>query len=351
MKNFNYFNPVKIHFGINYLEKLEELNLEEVLIISSKGFSKRGIIKNVEKIMGNKIIEIIDSITPNPQLDFLLNLKNKIRNFKNIIAIGGGSVIDSAKFLSVDKIQISKSDDLVVENNSSFKPIFAFPTTSGTSSELTKWATIWDRNNLIKYSLSHENLYSKCAFYDPYLMLTMPKNLTIESSLDALSHAFESIWNKNKNPISLNYALNAIKLIIDNLPKVVENLDSINLRTKIILSSIYAGLAFSNTQTAIAHAISYPLTMKFGIPHGIACSFSLPIILECIEDNDEEKFLLDYRSKVYELFKKMEISINPKDYNLDAKLINEIFNSLNSRAKNSTLDSNKIKNKLLKNLN
>ena len=116
------------------------------------------------------------------------------------------------------------------------------------------------------------------SIFDSELTLSLPKKITIETSLDAMSHSFESIWNINSNPVSNIHARNSINIILKNLPLLVKDLENIKLREEIMKASMSAGLAFSNTKTAISHSISYPITLKYKVPHGIACSFTLPII-------------------------------------------------------------------------
>ena len=119
-------------------------------------------------------------------------------------------------------------------------------------------------------------------------MINKPKNLTISTGLDALSHSLESIWNVNSNPISTFHGIAGAQTVIDTLPKLVNDLKNIELRTLMAKACVHAGLAFSNTKTAIAHNISYPITINFNVPHGIACSFTLPTIMRSLIGQDEK---------------------------------------------------------------
>lgn len=344
---FNYHNPVKIHFGVKWLEAVENLaqRLKDTkfLLITSQGFSKRGLSAQIQNVLAKQLAGVVDEIAPNPQIKHLQSIKAKLCDFDAIIALGGGSVIDSAKFLSVDSV--FENDNFTIKSQP--KKLFAFATTSGTSSELTHWATVWDNDAFVKHSLSDEILYPKEAFYDANLTLSLPRQTTIYTALDALSHSFESIWNNNANPISTHYALMAIEIILRDLVELSQNLHSLQLRSNLMLASICAGLAFSNTQTALAHALSYPLTMRFGTPHGLACSFSLPLLLECLPRTSEAYALLSpFKPRLLQIFDKLEISILPKDYGLNNEIIDEIFSALNSRAKNGVFDINLVKAKL-----
>lgn len=342
---FNYHNPVKIHFGVKWLEAVENLaqRLKDTkfLLITSQGFSKRGLSAQIQNVLAKQLAGIVDEIAPNPQIKHLQSIKAKLCDFDAIIALGGGSVIDSAKFLSVDSV--FENDNFKIKSQP--KKLFAFATTSGTSSELTHWATLWDNDAFVKHSLSDAILYPKEAFYDANLTLSLPRQTTIYTALDALSHSFESIWNNNANPISTHYALMAIEIILRDLVELSQNLHSLKLRSNLMLASIYAGLAFSNTQTALAHALSYPLTMRFGTPHGLACSFSLPLLLECLPRKSHAFALLSpFKPQLLQIFDKLEISISPKDYGLNDEFIDEIFSTLNSRAKNGVFDINLVQN-------
>ena len=201
-----------------------------------------------------------------------------------IVALGGGSMIDAAKVLAASGGDFARVKRHLTEkaplDASKFLPIIAVPTTSGTGSEVTSWATVWDSAGNAKYSLANPRLYPEAAFVDPALTLAAPRGLTMTTGLDALSHSLESLWNVNANPVSANYAVEAAREIIDALPRLLERLNDLDLRARLARASLFAGLAFSNTKTALAHNISYGITLRHGTPHGIACSFCLPQVME-----------------------------------------------------------------------
>jgi alcohol dehydrogenase len=149
---------------------------------------------------------------------------------------------------------------------------------------VTSWATVWDTASGKKYSLARPDLYPEHAVVDPQLMLGKPRQLTISTGLDALSHALESLWNVNVNPLSAHHAVAAAREILVILPALAKDLQNLKLRTRMAQAALSAGLAFSNTRTAIAHSISYPLTLYYGVAHGIACSFTLPMVLRSVSD-------------------------------------------------------------------
>jgi alcohol dehydrogenase class IV len=151
--------------------------------------------------------------------------------------------------------------------------------------------------------------------------------LTISTGLDALSHSLESLWNLNNNPVSANHAVFAARNILDVLPKLVRDLGNVELRSRMAMAALFAGLAFSNTKTAIAHSLSYPITLRHGVQHGIACSFSLPMVLRSVqgagglcEDSLKQIFganLAQGADDLEDFMGMLGISCNPASYKID----------------------------------
>jgi phosphonate metabolism-associated iron-containing alcohol dehydrogenase len=288
-------NPVKICFGNGTLDTVSDL-------IDGRSFSLVTYSEPYFDALANRIIEtagepvsIINNITPNPDFNTLTETCRRFADSASddmvIVALGGGSVIDAAKVLSASNNGFGSVREYLEtgegENRLGSYPIIAIPTTAGTGSEVTKWATVWDTESQKKYSLSLQTLYPTHAIVDPELMLALPKALTISTGLDALSHALESIWNRNSNPVSTNHAVFAATEIIAALPSLISDLQNLELRSRIARASLFAGLAFSNTRTALAHSVSYPITLKYQVPHGLACSFSLPMVLASVIGEDD----------------------------------------------------------------
>ncbi len=344
--------PTKIVFGINELENVAKyINGRKTLLITSQGFVKRGLVAKIKSVC-NSIIDVFSDVKSHPEFkDLEVAYKAIHQNeFELILAIGGGSVLDAAKYLSVHtETKSSTFVTAMIKGKAEKKdyktiPIISIPTTAGTGSEITPWATIWDMDEKKKYSLHLPELFSEIALYDPSLTLSVPKDITIQTGLDTLSHALESIWNKNANEITINYAIQSAKLIMEYLPKLADDLENLTYRTQILKACMYAGLAFSNTQTAIAHAISYYITAHKGVPHGIACSFTLPMLIDnvlgqydFIDKALSEIFEECSSSKLRELLFNLNISTEFSDYGIDKDELDELKSSLNNnqRAGNS----------------
>lgn len=287
----NYFNPVQSVYGAGTLLSLPRLLAgRKAALVTFPEARALGLLSRLEKILQGDLNCVIDQVRPNPDVAELVETWETFWHAHSqvevIIAVGGGSVIDTAKALMVGN-ETGKFNDLMAglagEKTfapTRFKTLIAVPTTAGTGSEVTPWATIWDRAQQKKYSLHLPQTWPVYAVIDPELMLSLPAAVTLQSGLDALSHALESIWNLNANPVSDTFAVAAVRETMQVLPQLMQQLDNLELRGRMALAALKAGMAFSNTKTALAHSISYEMTLRYGLAHGIACSFSLPMVLE-----------------------------------------------------------------------
>ncbi len=203
-----------------------------------------------------------------------------------VIAIGGGSTLDLAKVLRYRFSDIPMAADCWRSNTVPpavlRHPLWLLPTTAGTGSEVTRWATLWDTEAepAQKLSWSPANGYAECAFVDPELSFSCPLRQSRDCALDSLSHALEALWNRNANPIAESFAVEAAHLVIEKLPLVLEHPGNHEARTALARASLLAGMAMSQTQTALAHALSYQLTLDEQVPHGEACAVWLPMVWE-----------------------------------------------------------------------
>lgn len=152
------------------------------------------------------------------------------------------------------------------------------PTTSGTGSEVTCWATIWDPSKDAKRSVENHQNYAYAALVDSELTKEIPLKLAVSSALDAVAHAVESYWAKGTNLVSKAMALQAVSIIMENMDELLSG--KAEAHEAMAQGSMLAGMAFSNTKTTACHSISYPLTMHYGIPHGVAVSMLLVPVLK-----------------------------------------------------------------------
>ncbi len=244
-----------------------------------------GALDKTTALLGKDGAVVFDKIPPNPPLSVMEEgaAAAKESGCRLIVAIGGGSAIDSAKAMAL----IAAHDSPAVEYFERRKvfsapglPVIAIPTTAGTGSEVNAFmvATAPDRDS--KIACGPPQAFPKTAILDPELSISLPKNQTASTGLDALSHAVEAYWTKNFQPVSDINALESIRLILRWLPAAVSDGADIEARSNMLLASMLASLAFGSTGTGGPHGVSYPLTVRWNLDHGLAVAFTLPEFLE-----------------------------------------------------------------------
>ena len=226
-----------------------------------------------------------EPVETNPRISFLEEMRREFAAARPdlILGIGGGSVIDCAKAL---RMLLAQPDPApmqdYLEGRAHFAkrglPFIAVPTTAGTGSEVTHYASLRTSDNK-KVSLTHPWLFPEVALIDPELTYSMPPYLTACSGLDALSQAIESYWSLHASPFSQTHSLRAVSLIVRHFERLFESPADPEARFGLSLASSEAGLAISQSRTTAVHAVSYPLTTFFGIPHGHACALTLPFFI------------------------------------------------------------------------
>ncbi|MCU1720509.1 iron-containing alcohol dehydrogenase PsrA [Pseudomonas sp. 5P_5.1_Bac1] len=333
-----YYNPVTTVFGAGSLERIADLCQGKVALVTFPEAAQLGLVERVRDLLGERLACVIDNVQPNPDVAWLRDVHEGFwaehADCDTVLALGGGSAIDTAKALIVGTAS-GRFDELLdlLASGKPFVParhmtLVAAPTTAGTGSEVTPWATLWDTSQQKKYSLHLDCTWPKAAIIDPDLMLTVPAGVTVSTGLDALSHALESIWNVNANPLSDSFAVSAIEDILDCLPRLHHDLGNRELRARMALAALKAGMAFSNTKTALAHSISYEMTLRHGLPHGIACSFTLPRVLglawgrDAGRDRTLQKIfgcdLPDAQRRLRDFLQRLGVKTEFEDYGLSA---------------------------------
>lgn len=285
-----FWNPVKITFGADSLDRLPEILATlpgmRVTLITDRGImEKLGIQERVKSLVGDCELSIYSGVEPNPEVEQAQRATDFARDHEAeiILGIGGGSALDTAKIVAAtipnggSVIAILNKERTV---SAASIPTVMVPTTAGTGSEVTRWGTLWENATKKKFSMEGMTMYPTHALLDPQLTLTLPPVYTAVTGMDALSHAMEAYWSKNANPISDAYALEAVRKIFEALPLVMNAPDNLEHRTRMLFASLLAGLAFSNTKTGVAHSLSYPMSLNFGVIHGQASSITLPAIMK-----------------------------------------------------------------------
>ena len=287
-----FHNPVAVHTGPEAYASLPRyLQSGSIVLLTTARWLRAGADKKIRAFIpaANWLIE---TIAPNPDLDVLDAQARSLRPeaISAVVALGGGSAMDGGKVLAAALAQDSAWSLREYFERETHRlpraalPFFCIPTTAGTGAEITPFATVWDKAALKKYSLYDQSLYASAVFLDPALTLSLPWSETLSGAMDALSHSLETLWNKNATPASLALAREALVLILDFFPQVTTSPNSLSARSRLQEAATLAGMAISQNRTAIAHAISYPLTLHFAVPHGLACSFTLPALIGMVTE-------------------------------------------------------------------
>ena len=287
-----YYNPVRTWEGPGCLRQLsqvlEEMALPQrkvlVLAWSQHALEHPAVAVLLEEGSSFKTKGLVFTAS-NPTVEQLFQVWQETRAFapEAVVAIGGGSVLDVGKSLCCLYGQELESFQALREAiaGGKLRPAarwIGVPTTAGTGSEVTCWATIWDPEQNCKRSLESQENYAYAALVDPELAQGMPVQLAVSSALDAAAHAVESYWANHTNAVSRGLALEAIATVMGSIDGLLENAPAAH--EAMARGSLLAGLAFSNTKTTACHSISYPLTMHYGIPHGTAVALLLAPVLE-----------------------------------------------------------------------
>jgi alcohol dehydrogenase len=289
---YEFFNPVKILSGNKALDnlpyELDQLGVKRPIIVSDKGVIKAGLMEHVKAAFdssGMTIGAIFDDVPPDSSSQVVNQIASVYRenDCDSIVAVGGGSPIDTAKAVNI--VISEDSDDLMKFEGADrlkkpMQPFVVIPTTAGTGSEVTMAAVIKNTEKNVKMGFASHLLFPKIAIIDPRMTLTMPPHITAATGMDALTHAMESYTCLQKNPLSDAFAFAAIKLISENLPKAVADGNDKNARSAMANAATMAGAAFSNSMCGMVHALGHAVGAICHIPHGLAMSIFLPIGLE-----------------------------------------------------------------------
>jgi len=299
MKGFSFEQPTELEFGAEKIdslpEKLENMKIEKLIIVTDKGIEKAGILDRIESYLDKIDYKIYDQVDPNPK-DFNVEEGTGIaREFDpdGILALGGGSPIDCAKaigaLLSGEGNDISEyyGKETVKEG---ILPFIAVPTTAGTGSEVTFSSVITDSDSNSKKSIRSPFLAPDVSILDPELTTSLPESLTAYSGMDAFTHAIEAYTAKTATALTNTFAIGSIELILESIEKAFREPNNIDARASMILGSTIAGIAFNHSDVASVHCMAESLGGKYDAPHGLCNSIILPYVMEYNLEYCPEKY-------------------------------------------------------------
>ena len=277
-------------------EELNKRNYQKIVVVTDKTLIDHGVATKVMNLLDEAGVhyDTYDGIVPNPTIE---NVKDgvdfvKKSNAECMIAIGGGSPIDTAKAIGIIMTNPEFSDVVSLEGVADTKnpslPIFAVPTTSGTAAEVTINYVITDKENQRQFVCVDPHDIPVVAFVDSDMMMGMPKALCAATGMDAMTHAIEGYITNGAWEMTDMLHIKAIELIGRFLPDSVAG-DQIG-REKIALAQYIAGMGFSNVGLGLVHGMAHPLSAWYNIPHGVACASLLPTVMRFNKDFTGEKY-------------------------------------------------------------
>ncbi|WP_432209348.1 iron-containing alcohol dehydrogenase [Acinetobacter variabilis] len=298
---YEFFCPVKVIAGHAALEhipfELATLGAKRPLIITDKGVRANNLLAPIEAAFEStdaKIAAIFDDVPPDSSLGTVRSAAQLYRDHDcdAIIAVGGGSVIDTSKATNI--LVSEGGDDLLKYSGAHnlpkpLKPFFVIPTTSGTGSEVTMVAVVSDTEKNVKMPFASYYLMPHAAILDPRMTQTLPPHLTAMTAMDAMTHAVEAYTCMAANPISDAYATATVKKVSANLFNVLDNPADAQGRLELAQASTMAGIAFSNSMVGLVHSLGHALGAVTHLPHGLCMNLFLPYVLEYNKEVNGDK--------------------------------------------------------------
>lgn len=279
--------------------EIEKYHFKKAFLVSDKDLEKCGVVLKIEKVLkeNNTPYKLDLEVEPNPTIE---NVHYGLELFKKsnadfIIAVGGGSVIDTAKAIAVIANNPENEDVVSLEGVDKSKnqaiPIIAVPTTAGTGSETTMDYVITNTKEKRKMACMDSKVIPIAAILDTEIMSSLPLKLTAATAMDALTHAIESYLSKGAFSFSEMLSLKAVSLISENFLKVLKNPNDYEVRKQLAIAQYIAGMSFTNVGLGIVHSMAHPLSAFYDIPHGVANALILPYVLEFNADVCKEKII------------------------------------------------------------
>ncbi len=330
-----WFYVPNIIFGEDALSELERINGSKAFIVTDKVINSLGLAEKVCRLFTERQWEaaIWDGVEPDPKVSTVKAAAEAIKRFGAdwIIAVGGGSVMDTAKAAwilyekpDVELHALTPFDELGLRTKAK---LVCIPTTTGTGSEATKAIVIREDETGRKFATINPELTPDIAILDPEFVVGLPKNLTAYTGMDALTHAVEGFVSVWKNDFSDGCSLQAVKMIFEWLPKSLEDLSDLEAREKMLIAACLAGMSFGNSQAALAHSLGHSMGSVLRTHHGMSVGMALPYTIEfnCIDNEDAAK-------QYSQLARMVGVSgRNPKDTSmLFAQAIKEFMKKIGS---------------------
>lgn len=298
--SFIYRSPTRIIFGEKAADgvgmEVDALGGTRALIVTDEGLVATGLVARIEKALGRRFAGVF-SECPQDSAVHIVNKGAELAREQGVdilVSVGGGSCIDTAKGMAIllkEGGQLSDYKGFQMLTRP-IAPHIVIPTTTGTGSEATYAMVVkdWDKN--VKLIFADDHIFPDIAILDPTMVAGLPPALTASTGMDAMTHAVEAIHAMQREPISDALALHAIRLIVENLPRCVEKGDDLVARGQQLIAATMAGIAFSQAQVGVVHAMAHCVGARFKVPHGVANAILLPYGMEYNLDECPDRYAM-----------------------------------------------------------
>lgn len=315
-----YREPKILEENNQVVETLKNAGLSSVMLVTDKGIRNLGLTKKLEEVIKKKKINLVvyDEVVPNPTTN---NVAEALKIYKenccdSLIAFGGGSVMDCAKAVGACVARPNKPLSKmkgILKVGKKIPTLIAVPTTAGTGSETTLAAVITDSETRHKYAINDFPLIPRYALLDATLTVGLPKHITSTTGMDALTHAIEAYIGRSTTRKTRKCALEATKLIFENLPLAYVDGKNIQARQNMLKAAYLAGVAFTQSYVGYVHAIAHSLGGKYNTAHGLANAVILPYMLKT------------YGKKIYKKLHKLGVYAGLFEQNMPVETGAKIF--------------------------
>ena len=271
----HFYGKTKICYGKYALDTLEEVSCTHAFVVTDPFMVKSGFAAQVTSHLERRDIpvEIFSDVEPDPSLETVKRgaLAYAASKADLVVALGGGSAIDTAK--AIIYFACKAADDLP-------RPVLAaIPTTSGTGSEVTSISVVTDKQNSVKIPLNDDMLIPDVAILDARFTRTVPPSVTAATGMDVLTHAIEAYTSRNHNAFTDILAVEGTRYVFSALLRAYQNMEDMQAREALLLGSCMAGMAFNNSGLGLTHSMAHALGGQFHIPHGCANALLLPHVI------------------------------------------------------------------------
>jgi 1-propanol dehydrogenase len=282
-----------IYYGIGAISEIKNHSFERVCIVTDEGMVKFGLLKMLTDVLDEKHIQyhVFSEVEPDPSTEIVEKGLTHILMEKPdaLIALGGGSAIDSAKAIIYYCYHFKK---MFFEEGYIKKPYFiAMPTTAGTGSEVTEYAVITDKKNNTKIPLTDILMMPDAAILEPKLIESVPAGATAATGMDVLTHAIESYVSTNNNPFSRCYSAKAAELVFKSLYECYAHGENLEAKASMQIASCMAGIAFNSAGLGITHSIAHATGAQWHMPHGLANAIAMPYIVAFNGGDERAEYL------------------------------------------------------------